>query len=117
MLKDQLDQKIKAIGLSFDSEAGASRQNIDLSRNHPTIKSNSRQSLNNSGPGSGSLNRSRQTIAKNNSSTRQIDGLLQISSLQKACEDLKIENDLLKAKTEQHSKNLESALKEQKEAF
>lgn len=42
---------------------------------------------------------------------------MQLNSLQKACDDLKIENDALKAKVEQQNFNLQGALNEQKEAF
>ena len=76
---------------------------------------NARLSNNNSV--SSALNRSAQNLQKSNSQSRQIDGLIQISHLQKACEDLKTENEILSAKLEQSGMNMTQALNEQREAF
>ena len=117
MLKDQIDQKIKNIGLSFDSEQAnpAIKHKADQSRNPRMRSNNARLSNNNSV--SSALNRSAQNLQKSNSQSRQIDGLIQISQLQKACEDLKTENEILSAKLEQSGMNMTQALNEQREAF
>ena len=117
MLKDQIDQKIKNIGLSFDSEQAnpAIKHKVDQSRNPRMRSNNARLSNNNSV--SSALNRSAQNLQKSNSQSRQIDGLIQISHLQKACEDLKTENEILSAKLEQSGMNMTQALNEQREAF
>ena len=117
MLKDQIDQKIKHIGLSFDSEQAnpAIKHKVDQSRNPRMRSNNARLSNNNSV--SSALNRSAQNLQKSNSQSRQIDGLIQISHLQKACEDLKTENEILSAKLEQSGMNMTQALNEQREAF
>ena len=42
---------------------------------------------------------------------------MQLSSLQKACEDLKTENEALKSRVAQQQTNLSTALQEQQQAF
>lgn len=114
MLKDQIDLKIRAIGLSFDADqanqsldrAGGQRPNSRLSNGSGNTASAAK-----------SGNRSRQSLNRSTSQNRQIDGLIQLTALQKTCEDLRNQNDLLQAKLAQGDESLSHALNEQRDAF
>ena len=79
MLKDQIDQKIKQIGLSFEAD-------------NTVNKSRGSSHSNNT-----SMNRSRDMIPQNQANKpqpmRAIDGLIQLTNYQQLCEQLKAENN------------------------
>ena len=105
MLKDQIDNKIKQIGLSFEGEPDYNRPSSKLSSHNTTVNQGRSRSRENLHP-----NQPSQPI-------RAVDGLIQLASYQQISDDLKAENEQLRQKVEDGVVNLSNALNEQQEAF